>query len=125
MKRTLTIFTLAAICAAMMVSCKNTKTTEPTPEEIQVQKQALADSVLAQMDALYEAYNEKFQKVNAVKELAKYDEEISTIMQYFENARVLSSDEEMLKEYATIESAKQYFIANKDKYVSMRNTILQ
>jgi len=40
----------------MMASCKNTKTTEPTPEEIQAQKVALADSVLAQIDSLIDTY---------------------------------------------------------------------
>jgi len=40
----------------MMVSCKNAKTAEPTPEEIQAQKQALADSVLAEIDAFAERY---------------------------------------------------------------------
>jgi len=56
MKRTLTLFALVAICSAMMVSCKNTKTTEPTPEEIQAQKVALADSVLAFVDSLADTY---------------------------------------------------------------------
>jgi len=56
MKRTLTLIALVAICCAMMVSCKNTKTTEPTPEEIQAQKVALADSVLAEIDAFADEY---------------------------------------------------------------------
>jgi len=40
----------------MMASCKNTKTTEPTPEEVQQQKVALADSVLSYMDTLADLY---------------------------------------------------------------------
>jgi len=56
MKRTLTLITCAAVCCAMMVSCKNAKTAEPTQEEIQAQKQALADSVLAQIDAIADEY---------------------------------------------------------------------
>jgi len=54
MKRTLTLFACVAACCAMMVSCKNAKTAEPTQEEIQAQKVALADSVLTQIDALAE-----------------------------------------------------------------------
>jgi len=50
MKRTLTLFACVAVCCAMMVSCKNRKITEPTSEEIQAQKVALADSVLAEID---------------------------------------------------------------------------
>ncbi len=55
MKRTLTLFTITAICCAMMVSCKN-KQSEPTPEEIEAQKVALADSILAKIDDYAEQY---------------------------------------------------------------------
>jgi len=51
MKRTFQFLAFVAICSAMMVSCKNTKQSEPTLEEIQTQKVALADSVLAKIDA--------------------------------------------------------------------------
>jgi len=54
MKRTLTLFACVAVCSAMMVSCKNAKTVEPTPEEIQAQKVALADSILTKIDAIAE-----------------------------------------------------------------------
>jgi len=64
MKRTLTLFACVAICCAMMASCKNNKTAEPTPEEIQAKKVALADSVLAKIDEfeakLYITNGEKF-----------------------------------------------------------------
>jgi len=52
MKRTFTLFALVAICFAMTVSCKNAKKSAPTQEEIAAQKQALADSVLAEIDSL-------------------------------------------------------------------------
>jgi len=55
MKRTISLIALAAICSAMMVSCKN-KQSEPTSEDIQAQKVALADSVLAKIDAIAEQY---------------------------------------------------------------------
>jgi len=56
MKRTLLFLALIAISSAMMISCKNAKNVEPTPEEIQAQKTALADTVLAQIDALVDKY---------------------------------------------------------------------
>jgi len=56
MKRTFQFLALVAICCAMMVSCKNNKQSEPTPEEIQAQKVALADSVLAEIDAIANEY---------------------------------------------------------------------
>jgi len=56
MKRTQTIVAIMAICSAMIVSCKN-KQSEPAPEEIQAQKVALADSVLAEIDKLAEAFS--------------------------------------------------------------------
>jgi len=56
MKRTLILIACMAICSAMMTSCRNAKTTEPTPEEIQHQKQALADSVLAEIDEFAKQY---------------------------------------------------------------------
>jgi len=55
MKRTFQFLALVAICSAMMVSCKN-KQSEPTPEDIQAKKVALADSILAQIDVLAEQY---------------------------------------------------------------------
>jgi len=68
MKRTLTLIALVAICSAMMVSCKNTKTAEPTPEEIQAQKVALADSVLAQIDVFAEQFFDASSKTFKAKE---------------------------------------------------------
>ncbi len=54
MKRTLTLIACVAICCAMMVSCRNSKTTGQNPNKIQQQKQALADTVLAEIDVLAE-----------------------------------------------------------------------
>jgi len=59
MKRALTLIACVAICSAMTVSCKNNKKSqniEPTQEEIQQQKQELADTVWAEIDALAERY---------------------------------------------------------------------
>jgi len=269
MKRTFQFFALVAICSAMMVSCKNTKTTEPTPEEIQAQKVALADSVLAEIDAFANEFIQTFengfriskfeltdaekmvkpdylldlsfantlvsksQKVNALgmyvadfgvrvvydmpldeakeviaklavelsinvntdfemplsekikkeyegckergelayfwqfrnaiiietgyiiaqnpelffskiteeqwqafvkrtneknkamRELAKYDEEMTAVLDIFNKNRALSSDEEKAKVSASIESEKQFRLANKDKFIAQRNALLQ
>jgi len=273
MKQTFQFLALVAICSAMMVSCKNTKTTEPTPEEIQAQKVALADSVLAQIDAINEDFQKaseesfllrnfilteeekmvkpdylldpsfastlvtKSQKVNALgiyladmmvriiydlpkeeakeviaqlaielnhpieadfitdskipasekikreyeecrkcgdlvyfwqlqhavnteiayilaqnpelffskiteeqwkafvkrttaktkalRELAKYDEEMAAVFEVFNQTRSFSSDEEYERTNSSIESAKQFRIANKDKYIARRNALLQ
>jgi len=271
MKRTFQSLALVAICFAMMVSCKNTKTTEPTPEEIQAQKVALADSVLAQIDALADTYidysvngfdfstikledaeklikpdylldpseagifvtktqkvnalaiycvelfirymydmpvdeakeaiaklaaelnhpidfskvkdmtrterikkeyeackergdlayfwqfhyaivfemsylvaqnselfyskisNEQWQAFNArfgmmakiVEELSKYDEEMSQLWEFRNKYKPYASDEEISSSNQNIESAKQFHIANKDKYIARRNALLQ
>jgi len=58
MRKTFTFIALAMVATMSMVSCKNTKNAEPTPEEIEAQKVALADSVLAKIDALTDKYIE-------------------------------------------------------------------
>jgi len=75
MKRTLTLFAYVVICCAMAVSCKNAKTAEPTPEEIQAQKVALADSVLAQIDALAEQLYDATSKSFRICDFELTDEE--------------------------------------------------
>jgi len=75
MKRTLTLIACVAICSAIFVSCKSTKTTEPTPEEIQAQKQALADSVLADIDALAEQFYDASSNSFRVKTMELTDAE--------------------------------------------------
>lgn len=58
MKKSYILIALAMVAAFTMVSCKNnSKNQEPTQGEVQGMKQALADSVLAQIDALMDEYN--------------------------------------------------------------------
>jgi len=61
MKSTYILIALAMVAALSMVSCKNNnknaQSQDPTQEEVQTMKQALADSVLADIDAFAEAYN--------------------------------------------------------------------
>jgi len=62
------LIALAMLAALTMVACKNnnkkTQAQEPTQEEVQEMKQALADSVLAKIDAIvnqfYDANSKKF-----------------------------------------------------------------
>jgi len=75
MKRTLTLFACVAMCCAMMVSCKNAKTAEPTPEEIQAQKVALADTVLAQIDEIAERFFDASGKTFRLRSLELTDAE--------------------------------------------------
>jgi len=58
MKKTHLLIALAMIAALPMVSCKNNnkKAQEPTAEEIQAKKLALADSVLADIDEFEKIY---------------------------------------------------------------------
>jgi len=61
-----------------MVSCKNNKKSqnqEPTPEEIQAQKVALADSVLVQIDAIYENFQKASEESFKIGELILTEEE--------------------------------------------------
>jgi len=75
MKRTLSLIALVAICSAMMVSCKNVKSNEPTPEEIEAQKLALADSVLAIVDNLSAQYQEISNEANFLEIIKLTDEQ--------------------------------------------------
>jgi len=75
MKHTLTLFAVMAISSAMMVSCKNAKTQEPTPEEIEAQKMALADSVLAIVDNLSAKYQEVSNDANLFDVINLTDEQ--------------------------------------------------
>jgi len=75
MKRTLSLITLVIICCAMMVSCKSAKSNEPTPEEIEAQKVALADSVLAKIDAIAEQMFDNNSKTFRIKTMVLTEKE--------------------------------------------------
>jgi len=100
MRRTLTLFACVAICSAMMVSCKNTKSNEPTPEEIQAQKVALADSVLAEIDAIVDEY--MLASDNAFR-IANYE---------------LTEEEKMVKPDYLLEPSVASTLATKSQYVN-------
>jgi len=57
MKKSLIFIAVAMVATLLMVSCKNNKKAkEPTSEEVQAQKVALADSVLAKIDEYAQQY---------------------------------------------------------------------
>jgi len=64
MKKSYILIALAMVAALTTVSCKCTskKSQEPTQEEIQAKKQALADTVLAKIDEFAEQYWENTSK---------------------------------------------------------------
>lgn len=63
--------------------------------------------------------------ISAIKELAKYDEEMASLLEFRNKYTPFSSDEEREKIDSSIESAKQFREANKDKYIALRNAMLQ
>jgi len=65
------------------------------------------------------------EKNKALRELAKYDEEMATVLEIFNQNRVVSSDEEKARVSASIETHKRHLIANKDKFIANRNVLLQ
>jgi len=79
MKKTLSLIALAALCCTLMAACQNnnkkTQNQEPSQEEIQVQKQALADTVLSQIDAIAEQMFDASKKGFKIKEMELTPEE--------------------------------------------------
>jgi len=79
MKKTHILIALAMLAALSMVSCKNnnkkTQSREPSQEEVQEMKQALADTVLAQIDALADYYWDQSSKTFRIKGLTLTDAE--------------------------------------------------
>jgi len=72
MKKSYILIALTMLAALSMVSCNNNKKAkiaEPTPDEIQAHKQALADSVLAQIDSLVEQFYDAQSKSFKLKAL--------------------------------------------------------
>jgi len=62
---------------------------------------------------------------DAISELAKYDEEMALLVEARGKTRITTSDKELNDKNQSIESAKQYHIAKKEKYISKRNALLQ
>jgi len=78
MKNTHILIAVAMVAALSMVSCKNNKKTqsqEPTQEEVQEMKQALADSVLAEIDAFVEKNIDASSKKFRLQEMELTDAE--------------------------------------------------
>jgi len=91
MKRTFQFLALVSICCAMMASCKNAKTAEPTSEEIQQKKQALADSILTKIDDIAEQYWDNYSKSFRFRTLELTDAEKMVKPDYLLNPSVAST----------------------------------
>jgi len=61
----------------------------------------------------------------ALEELAKYDEEMAQVWEFRKKNRITASDEENNSIDQSIEFAKHFYSANKDKYIAKRNALLQ
>jgi|GEM_PF-1803018 len=76
MRKPYIFIALAMVAAISVASCKtNKKTIEPTQEEVQEMKQALADSVLSQIDAFAEKYWTAYDKSFSLKAIELSDKE--------------------------------------------------
>jgi len=74
----------------------------------------------------YEFFHQRFlHLIKAMETLAQYDEEMATLNEFRNKTRLSSSREEWEKNNSTLESAKQFRIANKDKFIARRNALLQ
>jgi len=84
MRKAYIFIALAMVATLSMVSCKCTskKSQEPTQEEVQEMKQALADSVLAQIDALADEYWNAYDKSFSFKDFELTDNEKSVKPDY-------------------------------------------
>lgn len=63
--------------------------------------------------------------VNTVEKLAIYDDEMSQLWKFRNKYNTQSSSEQTKRVNRTKESAKQFRIANKDKYIARSNALLQ
>jgi len=64
-------------------------------------------------------------RLEALKELAKYDEEIAQFWELIFTNKPVDSHEDNYSIDHSLETAKQYYLDNKDRYTAMRNTLLQ
>lgn len=70
-------------------------------------------------------YQRKLSRMKPIEDLAQYDEEMAQLYDYITRNRVLATQKERDLNNQTKESAKQFRIANKDKYIARRNALLQ
>jgi len=64
-------------------------------------------------------------RYQSIRILAQYDDEAAEIYEFAKKNRMTSNTEEAIRIFATVESAQQYFISNKDKFIARRNALLQ
>jgi len=74
----------------------------------------------------WQAYVKRTNEIyKTMRELAKYDKEMAVVLEMFNKNKVISSPEEFAKVTTSIESEKQFRIANKDNFIAKRNALLQ
>lgn len=73
----------------------------------------------------WQAYYESTEHMwSAIEELAPYDAEASAILQWRNDNRLTKSGEEWKNVNSSIQTAKEFHIANKDKFINSRNALL-
>jgi len=70
-------------------------------------------------------YKARHARLDAVAKLAKYDEEMALLAEFSNNNKVKASIEDKNRKNQSIEFAKHFYSANKDKYATKRNALLQ
>jgi len=70
-------------------------------------------------------YLRKKARLKALETLAKYDDEVALLLKFRNDYRISSSDQQRESVNQSKESAKQFRIANKDKFIAKRNALLQ
>lgn len=74
-----------------------------------------------QWQAFYESTEHMW---SAIEELAPYDAEVSAILQWRNDNRLTKSGEEWKTVNSSLQTAKEFHIANKDKFIDDRNALL-
>jgi len=70
-------------------------------------------------------YTRRVSTYKTIKLLAEYDEEMESLYQFLKNNIVVSSFDEGERVHNSKESTREFRLANKDKYISKRNALLQ
>jgi len=77
-------------------------------------------------DEQWQAFSSRFiTSINVIESLAKYDEDMSELLEFRNKYYPYVSTAEMNKINQDKEISKQFHITNKDKYIARRNALLQ
>jgi len=74
----------------------------------------------------HQAFSQTYSAViDAIEELAKYDEEMASLLELRNESRLVNNDEQVAEVYSSLESTKQFVNDKKDKNIARRNALLQ